>query len=489
MAGQFRTRVGEPLTTVGKYSAPLAEVTTTSLEALKVYGEARTVHTSVGGAAALPLYERAIALDPSFAMAYAALGHLYGEIGESDLSAENTRKAWQFRDRASDVEKFFITATYELRVLGNAEKLQATCEAWAQSYPREVHAHGLLAGGVYPVKGNYEKGFEEVRKAIALDPEWALGYALAADANISLGHLSEAQRVLQQAAARTLEIPEFLESRHRIAFLKRDRAGMERELALSRRKPEVEAALSYMDSLALAYSGHLRQARIQTRRAIDLAQQTGHRERAALYAAGAAVREAFFGNAVEAKRSASAALALSADREVEYGAAFALALIEDGPRAQSLADDLEKRFPEDTSVRFNYLPSIRARLELNRGEASRAIDLLQVTVPHELGTPRSGFHGLFGALYPIYLRGEARLTARNGAEAAREFKKVLDHLPIVISDPIGALARLQRGRAFVLSGDAARGKAAYQDFLALWKDADADIPILKQAKAEYAKLQ
>ena len=175
-------------------------------------------------------------------MAYAALGHLYGEIGESGLSAENTRKAWQFRDRASDVEKFFITATYELRVLGNAEKLQATCEAWAQSYPREVHAHGLLAGGVYLVKGNYEKAFEEARKAIALDPDWALGYALVADFSVSLGRLSEAQGVLEQAAERKLEIPEFLESRHRIAFMKGDRAGMERELALSRQKPEVEAA-------------------------------------------------------------------------------------------------------------------------------------------------------------------------------------------------------------------------------------------------------
>jgi ATP/maltotriose-dependent transcriptional regulator MalT len=250
---------------------------------------------------------------------------------------------------------------------------------------------------------------------------------------------------------------------------------MERELALSRRKPEAEAVLSYQDSFALAYVGHLQQARTQTGRAFDLAQQTGHRERAALYASGAAIREAFFGNAVEARRTAGAALALSADREVEYGAALALALAEDGSQAQSLADDLEKRFPEDTSVRFNYLPTIRARLELNRGEASRAIALLQVTVPHELGVPRSGSHGLFGALYPVYLRGEARLKAGDGAEAVHEFERVLAHLPIVVSDPIGALAQLQLGRALMLSGDAAKARAAYKDFLALWKDADAEI--------------
>ncbi len=489
MAGNFRTRAGEPRTTVERYSTPLPEVTTTSLEALKVYGEARRIHTSIGGAAAVPLYERAIALDPRFAMAYATLGHLYAEIGETDLSATNIRKAWEFRDRSSDVEKFFITAAYELRVLGNTEKLQATCEAWARSYPREVHAHGLLAGGVYPVNGNYERAFEEARKAIELDPDWALGYALVADYGVSLGRLSEAQRVLEQAVARKLEVPEFLESRHRIAFRKGDWAGMERELALGRQKPESEAALSYLDSFAMAYYGRLRQARIETRRAFDLAEQSGHRERAALYAAGAAVREALFGNAVEARRSADMALALSADREVEYGAAFALALAGDGIRAQGLADDLEKRFPEDTSVRFNYLPVIRARLELNGGNVPGANDLLQATVPHELGMPRSAFHGVFGALYPIYLRGEARLKARDGPGASREFQKILDHLPIVLGDPMGAVARLELGRALVLNGDAISAKSAYRDFLALWRDADRDIPILKQARDEFARLR
>jgi tetratricopeptide (TPR) repeat protein len=489
MVRNFRTRAGEPLSTVERYSTPLPEVTTTSLEALKVYGEARRIHTSIGGTAALPLYERAIALDPRFAMAYATLGHLYAEIGETDVSAENIRKAWEFRDRSSDVEKFFITAAYELRVLGNTEKLQATCEAWARSYPREVHAHGLLAGGVYPVNGNFEKAFDEARKAIELDPDWALGYALVADYGVSLRRLSEAQRVLEQAVRRKLEVPEFLESRHRIAFMKGDRAGMERELARSRQKPETEAALYYLDSFALAYYGRLRQARIETRHAFDLAEQSGQRERAGLYAAGAAVREALFGNVIEARRSANIALALSTDREVEYGTAFALALAGDGVRAQGLADDLEKRFPEDTSVRFNYLPVIRACLELSGGNVSRAIALLQVTVPHELGMPRSAFHGVFGALYPIYLRGEARLKARDGAGASREFQKVLDHLPIVLGDPIGAVARLQLSRAFVMDGDAIRAKAAYRGFLALWRDADPEIPIMKQANAEYARLQ
>ena len=222
--------------------------------------------------------------------------------------------------------------------------------------------------------------------------------------------------------------------------------------------------------------------------ASDLAQQADQRESAALYETGAALQEAFLGNALAATQSAMAALELSKERYVEYGAAVALALSGDSSRSQTLANDLEKRFGQDTGVRFSYLPALRALLALNHGEPSKAIELLQIAVPYELGLPRSGIHGFFGALYPVYVRGEAYLAAHQGAEAAAEFQKILDHRGIVVSDPIGALAHLQLGRAFVLSGDKAKAKAAYQDFLTLWKDADPDIPILKQAKAEYAKL-
>jgi hypothetical protein len=239
----------------------------------------------------------------------------------------------------------------------------------------------------------------------------------------------------------------------------------------------------------LAYSGRLQQARSMSRRAVDQAQQAAQRERAGLWEAGAAVREAFFGNASEASKRAMAARVLSKDREVEYGAALALALSGDSSQAQALADDLERRFPEDTSIRFTYLPVLRARLALNHGGASKALELLQAAVPYELGVTGSSVSGLFGALYPVYMRGEAFLAAHQGAEAATEFRKILDHRGIVISDPIGALARLQLGRAFALSGDKTKAKTAYEDFLTLWKDADPGIPILTQAKAEYAKLQ
>jgi eukaryotic-like serine/threonine-protein kinase len=226
-----------------------------------------------------------------------------------------------------------------------------------------------------------------------------------------------------------------------------------------------------------------------SRRAVDQAGQAAQRERAGLWEAGAAVREAFFGNASEARKRAMAALELSKDREVEYGAAFALARSGDFSRAQALANDLERQFPEDTSIRFSYLPALHARLALNHGDVSKAIELLQVAIPHELGAPRSSIHALFGALYPVYVRGEAYLALHQGAEAATEFQKILDHPGIVDSDPIGALAHLQIGRAYALQGDSAKAEAEYQDFLTLWKDADPDIPILKEAKAEYAKLQ
>jgi tetratricopeptide (TPR) repeat protein len=222
-----------------------------------------------------------------------------------------------------------------------------------------------------------------------------------------------------------------------------------------------------------------------SRRAVDQAQQAAQGERAGLWEAGAAVQEAFFGNASEARQRAMAALALSRDREVEYGAAFALALAKDSSRSEALADDLAKRFPEDTSVRFSYLPALRATLALNHGDHAKASDLLQAAVPYELGAQRA----LFGLLYPVYVRGEAYLADNKGAEAAAEFQKILHHRGIVVSDPVGALAHLQLGRAIAMSGDKTQAKTAYQDFLALWKDADPDIPVLKQAKAEYARLQ
>ncbi len=489
IASRFRARVGESLTTVEKYDTPLAEATTSSLEALKAYSAALNIHSQKGSAAALPLFKHAISLDPKFAMAYAVQGHAYGEIGESDLSADSMSKAYQLQDRASDREKFFITASYDFRVTGNLEKAEQTCLAWAQAYPRDNMPVGILGGVVYPAFGKYERAVEAASKAVELDPDFAIGYSDLAFNNVFLDRLGQAEKSLQLASARKLEASDALVLPYDIAFLKGDQAAMEREAAQEQAKSESEAQSWYYQAFARAYSGHLQQARMMSTRATDMAQQADQPERAALWGTGAALLDAFFADPSAARKRAKAALALSTDREVEYGAALAFAMTGDTTQAQTLANDLQRRFAEDTSVKFSYLPTLRALLALHSGNPSRAIELLQVAAPYDLGAPRSSYHGIFGPLYPVYFRGEALLAAHQGPQAAAEFQKILDHRGIVVSDPVGALARLQLGRAFALSGDKSRAKSAYEDFLTLWKDADPGIPILLQAKREYARLQ
>ena len=489
IASKFRTRVGESLTTVEKHNIPLAEATTPSLEALKSLSTGWKLLSSTGSAAAVPFFKHAIEIDPKFALAYAALGRMYGDMGEYALSAESTSQAYQLRDRASDKEKSFISASYDMQVTGDLEKAQQTCELWAQAYPRAVVPHAFLSGIIYPVFGKYEKAVEEGQKAIELDPDFAIGHNILALSYQYLDRMGDAENTLQRASDRKLEIPDFIVERYDLAFLQGNQAEMEKEASLGRRVSAAEDWISAHQAFVLAYSGRLQQAGEMSRHAADLAQQAGRRETSALYESGEALREAFFGNAPAARRSAKSALELSKGREVEYGAAFALALVGDFSRAQTLANDLEKRFPDDTSVRFSYVPTLQALLAVNHAESARAIALLQIAAPHELGAPRSSFFAFFGALYPVYMRGQAYLAARQGSEAAIEFQKILDHRGVVVSDSIGALAHLQLGRAYALSGDKAKAKNAYQDFLTLWKDADPDIPLLKQAKAEFAKLQ
>ena len=489
IARKFRARVGESLTTVDKYSTPLAEATTPSLEALKAYSAALRAGASAGPVASVRLLERAIEIDPRFAMAYAHLGLSYAAAGESVLSTESASKAYQLRDRASDRERFYITVNYDREVTRNLEKAQQTCELWAQTYPRDPDAHVLLSGFVDQGAGRYEGSIEEAKKAIGLDPDQTFAYVNLGFSYFYLDRPGEAENTLQRASERKLEIPELWLLRYALALLKGDKAGMDRAAALADGKPGGEDWMSHLQALVLARSGQLQQAKRMSRHAIDVARRAGQAERAATYEAGRATWEAFFGNAAEARRSAMAALELSKGRDVEYAVAFALALSGDTSRSHTLAADLETRFPEDTSVKFSYLPALRGAFALNDGEPLKAIELLQAAMPYELAMPGIGFFGFFGALYPVYLRGEGYLAAHRGSEAATEFQKILDHRGIVVGDPVGALAHLQLGRAFALAGDMKQAKAAYQDFLTLWKDADADIPILRQAKMEYARLQ
>jgi eukaryotic-like serine/threonine-protein kinase len=488
MASKFRARVGESLAMVQKHNTPLEEATTSSLDALKAYSTALRIVSSTGSPAAEPLFKRATELDPKFAMAHAWVGRVYDDLGESALSAESTKVAFQLRDRASDAEKLFITASYEMQVMGNMEKAQQTCEAWAATYPRAVIPHDFLSGIIYPPFGKYEKGIEEAQKAIERDPDFAVGYLTLAYSYVYVDRLEEAESTLRRASDRKLEMPDYFVLRYDIAFLRDDKAEMARQVSVAQGKSGAEDWIANHEAFVYAYSGQLQEATRMSRKATELALRAAQQERAALYEAGAAVREALFGDLAAARQSAMAALGFSKSRDVKYGAAIAFALSGDLSRAEALTNDLEKRFPEDTSVQFSYLPAMRAVVAFDEGKPSNVAELLQKAVPDELGAPQSIFVGSFGALYPAYFRGEAYLASHRGAEAAAEFQKIVDHRGIVLSDPIGALAHLQLGRAYTLSGDRSKARSAYQYFFTLWKDADSDIPVLKQAKAEYAKL-
>jgi tetratricopeptide (TPR) repeat protein/predicted Ser/Thr protein kinase len=492
IAGKFRTRVGESLATVERHSTPLAETTTSSLEALKAYSTGMRVNLSAGNAAAIPFFRRAVEIDPKFAMAYATLGLSYSVIGESVLSAESTIKAWQLRDRASDPEKFFIDFSYDRQVTGNLEKAYQTLELWLQTYPRGAapRPQDLLGGLSTQGTGRFERAIEVSREEIAADPSVVFGYYNLASSLFFLDRFPEAESTLQRASERKVEEPYLLVLRYNIALLKGDKDQMDRVVTLAKGRHGAEHRVAHAEALALVRSGRLQAARRSSSRAADLALQEGERETAASYRAARAVWEAVCGNAAEGKRSAMAALELSKGRDVQYAAGLALALSGGSSRSEALAGDLEKRFPEDTFVKFTYVPVLRALAALGRGEPADSVERLQIALPYELAVNGLNFnHFYLGGLHSAYVRGEAFIVAHRYAEAAAEFQKILDHRGIVGADPIGALANLQLGGAYVLSGDKIKAKSAYEAFLRLWKDADPDIPVLKEAKAEFAKLQ
>jgi len=493
VARKFRTRVGESQSTVEKHSTPLAKATTPSLEALKAYSTGmKGLNSTANYAAAVASFRRAVEIDPQFAMAHASVGIASSTLGESVLAAQSATRAWQLRDRVTDRERFFIDFTYDRQVTGNLERAYQTLELWLQTYPRgdNPSALGLLGGLSTHGTGRFERAIEASVKQIALDPDSGLQYGSLASSYFLTDRFEEAERALQRAAERNLENPILFTIRYNIAVLKGDRGQLDRTVALAKSKPAVEHAVAHAEALALARSGRLQLARQSSSRAMDLALQERQRESAASYQAARAVWEAVYGNAAEAKKDAMAALALSKGRDVEYAAGLALAFSGDSSRSQPLADDLEKRFPEDTFAKFTYVPVLRALSALERGKPTESVERLQIALPYELAVTGLNFnHFYLGGLHSAYVRGEALLAVHRYPEAAAEFQKILEHRGLVGADPIGALAHLQLGRAFVLSEDKIKAKAAYQGFLTVWKDADPGIPILTQAQTEYAKLQ
>jgi len=495
-SSKLRGELGESLATVQKFDVPLDEATTSSLEALKAHSLGEKAFRESGSTAALPYHQRAIQLDPGFAMGYEQVGNDYYGVGELGRANEYFTKAFQLREHASEREKLAITADYYSSVTGELDKAAQTYEEEIASYPRDYRAY-LNLGNVYGEQGQHEKAREANRQSLDLAPDNGLPYAVLVNSLLALQLFDEARQTIQQAQARKLDNVILRNDLYALGFLGADFPAMEEQQHWFTGKPEENDGLS-LASDTEAYAGHLRKARELTQRAIDSAIRADSKETGAIWQGIAAQREAAFGNATDAKREAAQGLRLyPASRAVEVEATLAFAMVGDAARAEPLAQDLNKRFPLDTQMQSLWLPAIRAQLALNRDNPAGAISALQAASAIELG--QIAFVANLSCLYPAYIRGEAYLAAGQGSAAAAEFSRILDHSGIVWNCWTGALAHLGLARANALQArtsqgadaDAARVRAlaAYKDFLALWKDADPDIPILKQAKAEYAKLQ
>jgi eukaryotic-like serine/threonine-protein kinase len=480
----LRGKLGESLSSVQKYATPLEEATTPSLEALKAYSMGVKTEYAKGETASLPFYKRAVELDPNFAVAYAQLGDTCFDLNEAVRGAEYARKAYDLREKVSEWERFDIEATYYQWATGELEKAARTVELWQQTYPRDYSPY-LVLGFISTDLGNWEKALEEYRAALRLGPNSADNYVNLGIAYTALNRLDEAEAVYKQAEERELENEFLLQSRYWLAFLKDDTAQMEQLVSAAMGKPGSEDLLLATQADTEGWYGKLKNAHELTRKAMDSAQYNDAKETAAAYQAAAALREVESGNREKARAEANAALKLAPNRYVLAIAALALARAGDTAGAEKLAAELDKTFPLDTLVQRYWLPTIRAGGALERKDPNRAVELLKVASTVELGEITQ--FTIF--LCPVYLRGEAYLMLHDGNRAAAEFQKFIDHRGVVMNFPWGALARLGLARAYAMQSDTAKAKAAYQDFFTLWKDADPDIPILKEAKAEYAKLQ
>ena len=488
VATKLREKLGESLTSIQKFDTPLEQITTPSLEALKMCSVAYTTMNTKSQAEAIPFFQRAIELDPNFAAAYVGLGATYANMGESGLATEYIQKAHELpANRVSPRERFYISAHYYDTVTGELEKAKQTYELWAQDFPRDYGAHLNLAY-VYSILGENEKALTEELETTRVNPDLGLGWSNLIGTYVALNRLEDAKAAYQQAVTRKLDGDFAHLTKYGLAFLEGDQAEMQRQLAWGTGKAGTEDIFFSYDSDTKAYFGHLIEARAATRRAIDSAQRNGEKETAAQWQLNGAIREAEFGNNDRTRQEIASAQSLASARDLKILAALASARSGDSTRAQRLADELEKENPLSTMIIGYWLPTIRASIEIDHNNTERAVQILQVSAPYELASPSPPVE--FGSwLYPAFVRGEAFLVLHRGADAAAEFQKLVDHRSLVGNCALGALAHLQLGRAYAMQGDSTKAKTAYQDFLTLWKDADPDIPILKQAKAEYAKLQ
>ncbi len=481
----LRTKLGESLPSVQKFEIPLA-ATTSSLEALKSYAVGCRIEDEKGFVEAIPFMKRAIELDPEFPIAYSWLASAYLDLQQPSVSLEYATKAYQWRDRVSERERLFISATY-FRATGQLDKEAQTYVLSLATYPHFPKTH-LKLGSAYAAMGHWNEALAEFQEGLRFardDFAMVTSYASIAWADISLNQLQEAKANFDQAFAHKLDSGGLRQQLYVLAFLQKDEAQMEQQLAWGVGKRGDEDALLSMQSDTEAYYGRLSMARDLSRRAVDSAVRADSKETAALWQVNAALREAELGNAAPAREGVTAALTMSPGRDVKVVAALALAHNGDAARAGQLAKELQKSYPADTMLKLYWLPTIHAMIELSTNRSSQALMDLEAAAPYELGTTGT----FISYLYPAYVRGQAYLRAGNATAALAEFQKLLDRSGIVTNFVTGALAHLQIGRAYVIAGDMTQGKTAYQDFFALWKDADPDISVLRQAKAEYAKLK
>jgi tetratricopeptide (TPR) repeat protein len=497
-ASKLRNELGESLATGQKFDVPLAQATTSSLEALKAYSLGQKASREKDAAAPLRYDQRAIEIDPNFAMGYSAVGNVYFSLGEAGRASEYFRKAFQLREQCSEHEKLAIAADYYLDVTGELDKAAQTYQEEVGSYPRDVGAYTNL-GLVYADQGQYEKAAEITRQGVRPLPDRIGGYANLPIYALALNRFDEARKIIHEVRARKLDDFIFHNALYALAFLDSDPAGMTEQEQWYTGQPDYENYGLALTSDTAAYAGQLGKSRDLIKRAVESAVRADNKENGAVYLAIAAQREAAYGNSIGARRTAGEASKLvPASKGVEVEAALAFAMAGDTARADSLAQDLGKRFPLDTQMQALWLPAIQAQLALDKKDPPSALTTLQAaSSPTELG--QIGFVTNISCLYHVYVRGEAYLAAGQGSAAAAEFQKIIDHSGIVWNCWTGALAHLGVARANALQSrtsqgadaDAARVRAlaAYNDFLTLWKDADPDIPILKQAKAEYARLQ
>jgi DNA-binding winged helix-turn-helix (wHTH) protein/tetratricopeptide (TPR) repeat protein len=477
IASEIRKKLGESLTTVQKFDTPLVQATTSSLEALKAFSSCAR---SGGVIDELPMLQRAIELDPNFAAVYGQLADYYSSLGEAEQASEYAQKAFDRRKHVSERERLAISATYYFTTLGDLEQEQRIWPVLEQMYPRDWGSWNNSSCTRRSL-GDYDRALRDAQEALRLAPDQSNPYLNTGLALLFLNRRDEVKQIVKGALASGLDVSDMYVLLYQVAFLENDTKEMEAQLATLSRRDVFEAL--FAQSSTEAYFGRMRNSLEFSRRAVDIARRRNFNELGAQVQNADALREADFGNPGQARRAAATALDLSSGRRAKLFSSLALARAGDVTRAETLANELNRQFTADTLLQRYWLPTIRGAIELARHNPAKAIDALE-SVSYELGDV--GFSA--GNLYPAYLRGQAYLDTRQGKEAAAEYQKFLDHRSIVLNSPLGALAHLGLARAYSLQGDSSKARGSYEDFLTLWKEADPDIPILKAAKVEYARL-